>query len=133
MPELPEVETVRRSLRPMIGRRIEAIEVFDTRLRRPLAKDFAGLLRGHVVDDIHRRGKYLLFRLSGGHTLLAHLGMSGALLLQPEGTARETHDHVRLHMSGALQLTFNDPRRFGLLTFGSGDAFVELGNVGPDP
>ncbi len=133
MPELPEVETVRRSLRPVVGRRIDGVEVFETRLRRTLAADFAGRLTGRSIDDIERRGKYLLFRLSDGHTLLAHLGMSGALLLQPAGTTRETHDHVRLQLSGGLQLTFNDPRRFGLLCLGRGDAFVELGNVGPDP
>jgi len=133
MPELPEVETVRRSLRPVIGRRIEAVEVFEARLRRPLASDFAHRLSGHVVEDIKRRGKYLLFRLSGGDTLLAHLGMSGALLLQAAGVAREAHDHVRLQLSGAAQLTFNDPRRFGLLDLGHGEEFPELGNVGPDP
>jgi formamidopyrimidine-DNA glycosylase len=133
MPELPEVETVRRSLRPVFGRRIAAVEVFESRLRRPLGADFPSQLTGRVIEDIDRRGKYLLFRLSGGHTLLAHLGMSGALLLQPAGTARAGHDHVRLQLSGDLQLTFNDPRRFGLLTVGRGDAFAELANVGPDP
>jgi formamidopyrimidine-DNA glycosylase len=133
MPELPEVETVRRSLRPVVGRRIEAVAVFEARLRRTLAKDFASHLTGRIVEGIDRRGKYLLFRLSGGGTLLAHLGMSGALLLQPAGTARIDHDHIRLQLSGGLQLTFNDPRRFGLLSVGRGDAFVELDNVGPDP
>ena len=133
MPELPEVETVRRSLRPVVGRRIESVEVFEARLRRTLAMDFGRQLTGHCIDEIERRGKYLLFRLSDGRTLLAHLGMSGALLLQPAGTARVEHDHIRLQLSGDLQLTFNDPRRFGLLRVGRGDAFVELGNVGPDP
>jgi len=133
MPELPEVETVRRSLRPIVGRRIEAVDVFEARLRRLLAEEFASQLTGRIVEDIERRGKYLLFRLSGGDTLLAHLGMSGALLLQPAGTTRVGHDHIRLRLSGALQLTFNDPRRFGLLAVGRGDAFAELANVGPDP
>ena len=133
MPELPEVETVRRSLRPIVGQRVIAVEVFESRLRRPLAMDFARRLSGHVIEDIERRGKYLLFRLSGGNTLLAHLGMSGALLLQTAGTARVEHDHVRLQLSGGTQLTLNDPRRFGMLCLGRGEDFPELGNVGPDP
>jgi len=133
MPELPEVETVRRSLLPIIGRRVESVEVFEPRLRRRMANGFAGQLNGRTIETIDRRGKYLLFRLSGGETLLAHLGMSGALLLQPAGTARVEHDHVRLQLSGHQQLTFNDPRRFGLLRVGPADAFDELSNVGPDP
>jgi formamidopyrimidine-DNA glycosylase len=133
MPELPEVETVRRSLQPIVGRRIEAVEVFDGRLRRPLAADFASRLAGRCITAIDRRAKYLLVRLSGGDTLLAHLGMSGALLLQPAGTARVEHDHVRLQLSGRVQLAFNDPRRFGLLRVGRGDRFTELDHIGLDP
>lgn len=132
MPELPEVETVRRSLRPVVGRRIEAVEVFEPRLRRSVARELPSRVAGHTIENIERRGKYLLFRLSGGDTLLAHLGMSGALLLQPAGTPRAAHDHIRLQLSGDLQLTFNDPRRFGLLSVGRADTFAELGNIGPD-
>src|SRR5262249_62105646 len=115
MPELPEVETVRRSLRPIIGRRIAAVEVLERRLRRPVAANFSHRVVGKVIETIERRGKYLLFHLSGGDRLLAHLGMSGALLLQPAGTAAQLHDHVRLRLSDHLQLTYNDPRRLGLL------------------
>ena len=88
MPELPEVETVRRSLLPIIGQRIEAVEVVERRLRRTVSKDFGQRLSGRVIQDIRRRGKYLLFGLSGGESLLAHLGMSGALLLQPADAPR---------------------------------------------
>ena len=133
MPELPEVETVRRSLRPILGRRIERVEVFDPRLRRPVEADLDTQLRGHLIEGIDRRGKYLLLRATGGMTVLAHLGMSGALLLQPAGTPRAPHDHLRLQLSGGLQLTLNDPRRFGLFCLGRGDEFAELGNVGLDP
>ena len=118
MPELPEVETVRRSLLPIVGARIDAVEVREPRLRRTLAPDFARRLTGRAIHGIERRGKYLLFLLSGDETLLAHLGMSGALLLQPTGTPSQTHDHVSLRLSGDRQLTFNDPRRFGLLRVG---------------
>jgi formamidopyrimidine-DNA glycosylase len=133
MPELPEVETVRRSLLPVIGRRIAAVEVVEPRLRRPVAADFSRRLVGRAIEDIERRGKYLLFRLSGGESLLAHLGMSGSLLLQPAGTPRQPHDHVCLRLSDDVQLTYNDPRRFGLMRVGRRDDFVELCNVGPDP
>ena len=133
MPELPEVETVRRSLLPIVGRRIESVDVIEPRLRRRVAPSFAARVRGCAIDGIERRGKYLLFQLSGGDVLLAHLGMSGALLLQPAGTPAAPHDHVRLHLSGGVQLTYNDPRRFGLLRVGRIGDLEELRNVGPDP
>jgi len=133
MPELPEVETVRRTLAPIIGRRIEYVDVTEPRLRRRIADDFAQRLAGLVIEDITRQGKYLLFRLSNGQSLLAHLGMSGALLLQPITTPRQPHDHVRLRLSGEMQLTFNDPRRFGLMRLGHLDELTELHNVGVDP
>jgi formamidopyrimidine-DNA glycosylase len=133
MPELPEVETIRRSLLPIVGTRIEAVEVREPRLRRVVERDFAARLAGRLIHGIERRGKYLLFQLSGDEALLAHLGMSGALLLQPAGTFAETHDHVCLRLSDGRQVTFNDPRRFGLMRIGRPHELVELGNVGPDP
>lgn len=133
MPELPEVETVRRSLWSIVGRRIEAVEVIEPRLRRRVAEDFAAGLIGKTVTAIERRGKYLLFHLSDQAALLAHLGMTGALLLQPRGTALQPHDHVRVALSGGVQLTYNDPRRFGLLRVGKVAEFGELANVGPNP
>jgi formamidopyrimidine-DNA glycosylase len=133
MPELPEVETVRRSLLPIVGRRVERVEVAERRLRRPISSDFPSRLAGQVIQHIERRGKYLLFHLSSGEALLVHLGMSGALLLQRTPAARREHDHVCVYLSDDLQLTYNDPRRFGLLRVGRAEQFVELGNVGPDP
>jgi formamidopyrimidine-DNA glycosylase len=133
MPELPEVETVRRSLLCVRGHRIEAVEVVEPRLRRPIAPDLGGRLVGRSIEDIQRQGKYLLFGLSDGTWLLAHLGMSGSLVLQPRGAPAQPHDHVRLHLSHGLQLTYNDPRRFGLLRTGRLDELGELRNVGPDP
>jgi len=133
MPELPEVETVRRSLLPIVGMRIETVEVRERRLRRAVAADFAQRLTGQVIRSIERRGKYLLFHLSEDDVLLAHLGMSGALLLQAAGTPPEAHDHVWLRLADGRQVTFNDPRRFGLLRVGRPGEFVELNAVGPDP
>jgi formamidopyrimidine-DNA glycosylase len=133
MPELPEVETVRRSLLPVCGRRIEAVEVTESRLRYPIAANFTAQLVGRPIDGIDRRGKYLLFRLSRGQWLLTHLGMSGTLVLQRRGAPAQAHDHVRLHLSGNVQLTFNDPRRFGLMRAGRLEDLTELRHVGPDP
>src|SRR5438105_8932 len=106
MPELPEVETLRHSLLHLIGYRIEAVDVWERRLRRPVEDDFGAWLVGRVIKSIERRGKYLLVRLSGGPSLLAHLGMSGTLVVQRAGTALTPHDHVRLRLSGGLQLTY---------------------------
>ncbi len=133
MPELPEVETVRRSLSSVIGRYVEAVEVSEPRLRRLMAPDFAPRLSGCGIETIERRGKYLLFRLSAGDALLVHLGMSGALLLKPAGTPRQVHDHVCLRLSGHVELVYNDPRRFGLMRVGQVEQFTELSNVGADP
>jgi formamidopyrimidine-DNA glycosylase len=133
MPELPEVETVRRSLLPIVGARIEAVYVFDARLRRPVAADLPTRLPGRVIHDVARRGKYLLFDLADNTYLLAHLGMSGALLLRRGDVDRAPHDHVRLHFADGRHLTYNDPRRFGILRLGRLAELTELHNVGPDP
>lgn len=133
MPELPEVETLRRSLLPIVGRRIEGVDVIEPRLRRVVAADFGLQLTGRVITGIERRGKYLLFPLSDGRWWLTHLGMSGALLVQRNGTPLQPHDHVRVRLSGGIQLTYNDPRRFGLMRVGGFDELTELRQVGPDP
>jgi len=137
VPELPEVETVRRSLIPHVeGRSIVAVEVRERRLRRPLPEDFAATLRGARIDNIERRGKYLLFHLDGdadGRALLAHLGMSGSLTVRPRGAALGGHDHVALHLDNQRSMVLNDPRRFGLMRVGRVDELAELRNVGRDP
>lgn len=136
MPELPEVETVRRSLVPHVqGRTIVAVEVRERRLRRPLPEEFATLLRGARVELVARRGKYLLLHLDRDHTraLLIHLGMSGSLLVQPRSTAPRRHDHVALHLDSEVSVVLNDPRRFGMMRVGRIDELSELRNVGRDP
>lgn len=134
MPELPEVETTRRSLLPHVtGTRIAAVTVRERRLRRPLAADFAVQLHGRRIDAVERRGKYLLFALDDGRDLLVHLGMSGSLCLVPAGTPPALHDHVIIALDGGAGLVFNDPRRFGLMAIGRRDQLDELQRVGPDP
>lgn len=134
MPELPEVETVRRSLAPhVLGRRITAVEVRDRRLRRPVAGDFEARLVGRRIGDLGRRGKYLLFELDDGQTLLAHLGMSGSLHLRERGGEAARHDHVVIEIDGSAAVVLNDPRRFGVMRVGESTAFEELRSIGPDP
>jgi len=112
---------------------VDDVDVRERRLRRPIAADFAGALVGRRILQIDRRGKYLLLQLSGEQVLLVHLGMSGALLVQPAGALHQLHDHVHIHLSTGVQLTYNDPRRFGLLRVGRLAEFGELHNVGVDP
>jgi len=126
MPELPEVETVRRGLAPaMEGTRFKHVEVRDRRLRWPIAKDFEKRLAGQEIKGLGRRAKYLLADLASGEVLLMHLGMSGSFRLRRNGEeilgdprylteAKDVkHDHVVFHMSNGATITFNDSRRFG--------------------
>lgn len=133
MPELPEVETVRRTLAPLVGRCITAVDVRERRLRRPIQPGFAAALAGRTITAVDRRAKYLLFGLSGDAVLLAHLGMSGSLVLHPRGAPRRAHDHVVFSLSGGLELSFHDPRRFGMLRVAAPDDLPELKELGPDP
>lgn len=134
MPELPEVETIRRSLLPhVIGARIVGVTVRERRLRRPLSGDFEARLDGGVIGSIERRGKYLLFGLGDRGHLLVHLGMSGRLELRDSSVPALVHDHVSLRLDRGPNLVFNDPRRFGLMRVGAIEGFTELRNVAPDP
>src|SRR6476619_5283739 len=115
MPELPEVETIRRQLEPEItGARIADAAVFDERWTRPGSPgEVEDLLRGRTIDAVERRGKYLLLRLEGGRTLAMHLRMTGNLLLGDEGARGLRHLRAILELDGGLRLLFTDPRRFG--------------------
>ncbi|MFQ5767299.1 MAG: bifunctional DNA-formamidopyrimidine glycosylase/DNA-(apurinic or apyrimidinic site) lyase [Acidobacteriota bacterium] len=117
MPELPEVESVRRSLLPLLRRRrIETVRVLETRLRRPVdGPALARTLPGRRITDLRRRGKYLLMDLSYGDLLLLHLGMSGRLRIARPADPLAVHDHLILGLGGGRELRFNDTRRFGLV------------------
>ncbi|MBK5927439.1 bifunctional DNA-formamidopyrimidine glycosylase/DNA-(apurinic or apyrimidinic site) lyase [Rhodobaculum claviforme] len=149
MPELPEVETVRRGLAPaMEGRVITAADVRRPDLRWPLPARMAERLTGARVGLLRRRSKYILADLSTGETLLIHLGMSGRMLVS-HGDARaapgvfhhahpapEKHDHVVLDMEGGARITFNDARRFGamdLVATPMAEAHPLLATLGPEP
>lgn len=145
MPELPEVETVRRGLAPsMEGQRITRAQVNRPDLRWPFPDNMADRLTGQRVDRLRRRSKYILADLSGGETLLIHLGMSGRMLVSgdPLGQfvhdhpAPEKHDHVVFDMENGARITFNDPRRFGamdLLDTATAEAHPLLAKIGPEP
>ena len=114
MPELPEVETIRRQLEPEItGARIADVAVFDERWTRPVSpREVEDLLRGRTIDAVERRGKYLLLRLGGGRTLAMHLRMTGNLLLVDE-TTDPPYLRAQLQLEGGRRLLFTDARRFG--------------------
>ncbi|HCZ00352.1 MAG: DNA-formamidopyrimidine glycosylase [Rhodobacterales bacterium RIFCSPHIGHO2_02_FULL_62_130] len=145
MPELPEVETVRRGLLPaMEGRAIELAEVNRPDLRWPLPEAMADRLTGKRVLALRRRSKYILADLSSGETLLIHLGMSGRMLISGQvigdfhhdHPAPQKHDHVVLHMEGGARVTFNDARRFGamdLLPTATAEQHPLLAEIGPEP
>ena len=146
MPELPEVETVRRGLAPaMEGASLAKVEVRDRRLRWPIAKDFEKRLTGQTVEGLGRRAKYLLADLSSGEVLIMHLGMSGSFrvgkdarpgVYYHEKSKSTAHDHVVFHMSNGATVTFNDPRRFGsmkLVARAKLDQEPLLRGLGPEP
>lgn len=145
MPELPEVETVRRGLEPsMAGVRIAQADVNRPDLRWPFPERIAERLTGARVERLRRRSKYILADLDTSETLLIHLGMSGRMTVSgdPLGQfvhdhpAQEKHDHVVFHMENGARVTFNDPRRFGamdLMATGTEETHPLLAKLGPEP
>jgi formamidopyrimidine-DNA glycosylase len=132
MPELPEVETVRRGLQPALeGATIERLELRRSGLRFPFSPRFAARLKGRRIAALGRRAKYLLAELDNGTILLMHLGMSGSFRIETEGEKDvkpvadaavyykrgklEAHDHVVFHLKGGTRVVYNDPRRFGFM------------------
>lgn len=114
MPELPEVETIVRSLAPALrGRRIESVLVREPRLRVPVAPDFAATLAGRRVAGMRRHGKFMLVELSGDRVWLIHLGMTGRLVLAHANRDAQLHDHVVVTLEEGARLVYNDARRFG--------------------
>src|ERR1700681_468854 len=149
MPELPEVETVRRGLQPVMeGFRIVKAEARRKDLRFPFQKDFVARLTGQTVIGLGRRAKYLMADLASGDVLLMHLGMSGSFRVvkgEDEKTPGQfhhpraedrAHDHVAFHMSSGAAIIFNDPRRFGYMKIIARHALEQeplLKGLGPEP
>ncbi len=135
MPELPEVETTRRGIAPLvIGRRVAAFHVYDPRLRWPVPASLQKMLVGRAFDRVDRRGKYLLFRL-GEDTLLVHLGMTGSLRAFMRAPAPSAHDHVDIVLDNGTSLRYHDPRRFGAILWvpPPADGHPLLASLGPEP
>lgn len=149
MPELPEVETVRLGLQPVLeGARIDALEQRRPDLRFPFPERFAERVGGRRVTALGRRAKYLLADLDDGAVILMHLGMSGSFRIEeaddaepigrfyhPRGKAG-VHDHVVFHLSGGKRVVYNDPRRFGfmdLLARSALDSAPHLAGLGVEP
>jgi len=149
MPELPEVETVRRGLQPVMeGSKIVKAEVRRKDLRFAFQKDFVGRLEGQTVTGLGRRAKYLLADLASGDVLLMHLGMSGSFRVIKDDEKKapgkfhhprnedRAHDHVVFQMSSGAAVVFNDPRRFGymkIIARGALDDEPLLKGLGPEP
>jgi formamidopyrimidine-DNA glycosylase len=128
MPELPEVETVRRGLVPVMeGAVIDKLDLRRGDLRSPFPRDFAGRLTGRRITGLGRRAKYITADLDDGLVLVIHLGMSGSFRIETDGAGKvagrfyhprselRAHDHVVFHLSSGATVIFNDPRRFGLM------------------
>jgi formamidopyrimidine-DNA glycosylase len=126
VPELPEVEVLRRSLAPRLtGERIVAVEVTNRALREPVdTRRLRRLLPGRRIEGLRRRAKYLWIDLEGSLTLVVHLGMSGRLTLAPRGTPPEAHEHVAFQLGSGRRLRFRDPRRFGLVLLAATERLV---------
>ncbi len=145
MPELPEVETVRRGLAPkMLGRRFRHVRQNRPNLRFPFPENFADRLTGQKVEHLGRRAKFLTLSLSSGEILIMHLGMSGRFIIQDEkpgdfyhqtATANK-HDHVVFHLEDDITVIYNDPRRFGFMEIwphATLAAYPRLKDLGPEP
>jgi formamidopyrimidine-DNA glycosylase len=139
MPELPEVEAVRRRLEPvMLGKRFVRVIVRRPDLRTPFPHRFSARLAGKTALAVQRRAKYLLVPVSSGDTLVMHLGMSGSFEIDIERVEPEDarHDHVVFRMSSGAVVTFNDPRRFGFMDLLDAEALAAhsvLSALGPEP
>lgn len=135
MPELPEVETTRLGLLPHVqGRRITKVIVRDRRLRWPVPVNFSRALAGRTVNDVLRRGKYLLWDCETGF-VLSHLGMSGSLRVVTESQAAEKHDHLDFKLDNGNAIRYTDPRRFGAMLWIAGRhaSHPLLDALGPEP
>ena len=151
MPELPEVETVRRGLQPVMeGARIVSVETRRPDLRFPFPPDFSKRLSGKKIVSLGRRAKYLTAEIEGGPLLICHLGMSGSFRIEAEGAASTpgdfyhqrskaaSHDHVVFHLASPRgkksKIVFNDPRRFGFMLFAdANNEHPMLADLGVEP
>ena len=135
MPELPEVETVKSGLQPLcVGQSITQLHIHQPKLRWPIPEGLAQRVQGHTIQQLTRRGKYLLFDFPVG-TVLMHLGMTGICRVLPQSTPLAKHDHVVFEFGNGESLRFNDSRRFGAILWTEQDPMQHelLRKLGPEP
>jgi formamidopyrimidine-DNA glycosylase len=138
MPELPEVETTRLGLLPVLGQAVSKVEVRNASLRWPVPSQLAATLAGRTLTQLNRRAKYILATFAKGAesgTLILHLGMSGRLCLQERYFPPEKHDHVDIQFTDGRVIRLRDPRRFGAVLWAEGDVNMHplLNLLGPEP
>jgi formamidopyrimidine-DNA glycosylase len=138
MPELPEVETVKRSLEPLVkGKTIQGVEIlYGGIIKTPYPSEFIETLTGRTITDLERRGKYLLFFLDNNTTLVIHLRMTGRLTVCPREKSRDKHTHLIFHISPEMDLRFTDQRKFGLIYLvptGNWTCIKGLNEIGYEP
>lgn len=135
MPELPEVETTLRGIKPHIhGQTVQKVIVRQPQLRWPIPKDLSKAIHNQTIESVERRAKYLLLKTKAG-VLIIHLGMSGRLRILQQHVAAEKHDHVDIKFQDRVTLRYTDPRRFGCLLWTDEDPLNHtlLRNLGPEP
>ena len=135
MPELPEVETIRRGIEPLVVNKIvDHVRIYNGSLRWPVPDALVDVLPGQKVQSVERRSKYLLFTCDRG-ALIVHLGMTGHLRLTSVTSERRKHDHVEIVFSDGSALRYNDSRRFGAILWTESDPLqhVRLADLGPEP
>ncbi|MBZ2201113.1 MAG: DNA-formamidopyrimidine glycosylase [Lentilactobacillus hilgardii] len=137
MPELPEVETVRRGLTELVaGSQIRTVDVLYPKMINLSPEDFTNALKNQIIEKIDRRGKYLFIRINNGLTIVSHLRMEGKYDVEPEGTPLSKHTHIVFHLTDGRQLRYNDTRKFGrmnLVDTGHELTVAGLKTIGPEP
>lgn len=139
MPELPEVETVRRGVDPVLcGEYIKSVKLYRGDIRFPIPKDIPARLEGSVIRSTERRGKYIILHSDRDDCIIIHLGMSGAIKLikADEDYALKKHDHIEVIMNGGQRMIYHDPRRFGfwdIVRSAELDTCRHFANMGPEP
>jgi formamidopyrimidine-DNA glycosylase len=134
VPELPEVETTRRGLEPLIvNRQIKSVHIYQKRLRWEIPSHLSDTLKNQAIKKISRRAKYLLFYFKDGQ-LVMHLGMSGSISVVPTSEPLKKHHHFELKLDNSMSMRFHDPRRFGSILWQRNNKQLNLlMNLGPEP
>ena len=134
MPELPEIETTKRGLEPLIlERQVLSAQIYQKQLRWEIPSHLPTTIMGEFIKKISRRAKYILIKFSNG-TLVMHLGMSGSVSVVPSGKALKKHHHFELILDNATSMRFHDPRRFGSILWQKNNEQLSLfKNIGPEP